>query len=112
KKKARFRAKYLHAHLLVDAVTAWAGERIQGVRASASALSQRLTSPKNHIGSEEVNIFKALCDTLELLHLMNVQVAQHAHSQIGQPPINSAAFLENSNTAKKMHALTEDVTLN
>ncbi|GLH40093.1 hypothetical protein [Pseudomonas moraviensis] len=87
-------------------------ERIQGVRASASAISQRLTSPKNHIGSEDVNIFRILCDTLELLQLMNLQLAKHAHSQIGQPPISAATFTENSITAKGLYTLIETITLN
>lgn len=87
-------------------------ERIQGLRASASAISQRFTSPKNHIGSEDVNIFRVLCDTLELLQFMNMQIAEHVHSQIGQPPLNAVAFVENSSAAKKMYAITAEVTLN
>lgn len=86
-------------------------ELIQGVRASASAISLRLTSPKHHIGSEEVNIFKVLCDTLELLQIMNTQIAQHVHSQISQPPMNAPVFVANSIAAKKMSLMIEEITL-
>ena len=60
-------------------------EKITGLRKSVAGMSQRLIAPKNHVGSEAVNIFQVLCDTLDLLQEMNTQIAVHVHPQIGQP---------------------------
>ncbi|MBC3957671.1 phage baseplate assembly protein V [Pseudomonas triticifolii] len=71
-------------------------ERIQGLRESISKESQRLQAPKNWVGSSNVNIFRALCDTLDLLQEMNAQIAAHVHPQVGQPPVNASAFTSNA----------------
>lgn len=67
-------------------------ERIQGMRESLSQVSQRLIAPKSHVGSESVNMFQILCDTLDLLQEMATQLAEHGHPQLGAPPGNAAAF--------------------
>jgi hypothetical protein len=67
-------------------------ERVQGMRESLSQVSQRLIAPKSHVGSESVNIFQILCDTLDLLQEMATQLAEHGHPQLGAPPGNAAAF--------------------
>ncbi|PHN24124.1 hypothetical protein AO393_17255 [Pseudomonas syringae pv. syringae] len=67
-------------------------ERIQGLRESITKESQRLQAPKNWVGSAEVNIFKIVCDLLELVHDMNTQIAAHTHGQTTAPN-NSLAFI-------------------
>ncbi|AHG43287.1 hypothetical protein N018_24860 [Pseudomonas syringae CC1557] len=66
-------------------------ERIEGLRQSLAEESQRFQAPKSWVGSENVNIFQILCDTLDLLQQMNTQIAGHVH---GSSPVpgNAAAF--------------------
>lgn len=54
-------------------------ERIEGLRKSVAAVSQRLVAPKSHIGSESVNIFQILGDLLKLVEHMNTEIAAHTH---------------------------------
>jgi len=86
-------------------------EKIQGLRKSVSQVSQRMVAPKNHIGSESVNIFQVLCDTLDLLQEMNTQIAAHVHPQIGQPPVNAAAFTADAAKAALLSAKLKAITL-
>ncbi|KWS20260.1 hypothetical protein AL064_20265 [Pseudomonas syringae pv. syringae] len=72
-------------------------ERIAGVRRSLSAAGQRLVAPKNHVGSEGVNIFRVLCDTLDLLQQMASELASHTH---GPSPIPTEAAAFNNSAAK------------
>ncbi len=77
-------------------------ERIEGLRKSVAGASQRLQAPKNWIGSEGVNLFQVVCDTLDLLQQMNTQLAAHTHVPGPTPsPTDAAAF-----TAKAAKALT------
>lgn len=66
-------------------------ERINGLRKSVAGVSQRMQAPKNWIGSERVNLFKVVCDTLDLLQEMNAQLAVHTHGPT-PPPINASVF--------------------
>lgn len=66
-------------------------EQIKGLRKSVASISQCLVAPKNHIGSETVNIFQVLCDTLDLIEQMATQIASHVHGS-SPVPTNSAAF--------------------
>ncbi|MFJ2464610.1 hypothetical protein [Pseudomonas sp. NPDC087615] len=76
-------------------------ERIEGLRKSVAGVSQRLQAPKNWIGSESVNLFRVVCDTLDLLQQMNAQLATHTHVPGPTPsPTDAAAF-----TAKAAQAL-------
>lgn len=77
-------------------------ERIQGLRKSVAAVSQRLVAPKTWIGSEGVNVLQVLCDLLDLVEKMNSDIAAHTHSP-NQPPNNAIAFALSSTTAK-LHA--------
>ena len=52
-------------------------ERIHGLRKSVTAVSQRLVSPKTWVGSEGVNVLQVLCDLLDLVQQMNIQIAAH-----------------------------------
>lgn len=54
-------------------------ERIEGLRESVAAVGQRLQAPKSWIGSESVNLFKMVCDVLDLMQEINSQLAQHVH---------------------------------
>jgi len=82
-------------------------ERIEGLRQSVAGMSQRLIAPKNHVGSENVNIFKVLCDTLDLIEVMAVQVAGHIHGT-GPAPTTAALFTAD---AEKAVALSTDLKL-
>ena len=66
-------------------------ERIEGMRASVVGVSQRLQAPKTWLGSESVNVLHVLCDLLDLVQEMNLQLAGHVH---GPTPIpnNSSSF--------------------
>ncbi|WP_294734773.1 hypothetical protein [uncultured Pseudomonas sp.] len=66
-------------------------ERIQGGRKSVAAVSQRLMAPKTWLGSESVNVLQVLCELLDLVQQMNVQLSEHTH---GPTPIpgNSGVF--------------------
>ena len=72
-------------------------EKIAGLRKSVAGQSQRLVAPKNHVGSEEVNIFRVLCDTLDLLEQMASQIASHVH---GSSPIPTTAGAFSADAAK------------
>ncbi|NVZ36970.1 hypothetical protein HX786_02710 [Pseudomonas sp. 21615526] len=76
-------------------------ERIQGLRQSVAAVSQRLVAPKTWLGSEGVNVLRVLCDLLDLVEQMNSQLASHTHGPT-PPPGNAAAFTANSGTAMQL----------
>ncbi len=65
-------------------------ERIQGLRKSVAAVSQRLVAPKTWLGSEEVNVLQVLFDLLDLVQQMNTQLASHTH---GPTPVPSNATI-------------------
>jgi hypothetical protein len=76
-------------------------EKIQGLRKSVAGVSQQLQAPKNWIGSNGVNLFKVVCDMLDLLQQMNTQLAAHTHIPGTTPsPADAAVF-----TAKAAQAL-------
>ena len=80
-------------------------ERIQGIRASVTSESQRLEAPKSWVGSGSVNIFKILCETLDLLSTMNREIAAHTHGPT-PVPTNAKIF-----TAKSVDAAAKESTL-
>ena len=86
-------------------------EKIKGVRKSVPDISQRLQAPKSWVGSGNVNIFKVLCDTLDLLQEMNTQIAAHMHSQVGQSPVNAAAFTADAAKAALLSAMLGSISL-
>lgn len=73
-------------------------ERIEGLRKSVAAVSQRLVAPKTWLGSEGLNVLQVLCDLLDLVQQMNSQLAGHTHGPTPVPG-NAAAFVANSATA-------------
>jgi len=72
-----------------------------------AGIGQRLQAPKSWIGSETVNLFKIVCDTLDLLKEMNTQLAAHTHVPGPMPsPADATVF-----TANAAHALSLAVDL-
>lgn len=84
-------------------------ERIQGLRESVAAVSQRLVAPRTWLGSEEVNVLQVLCDLLVLVQQMNVQLAVHTH---GTKPVpdNATEFFANSIQAIKLAGDLKEIT--
>ncbi|KAB0564313.1 hypothetical protein C9383_07170 [Pseudomonas palleroniana] len=85
-------------------------ERIQGLRRSVAEVSQRLVAPKTWLGSEGVNVLQVLCDLLDLVQRMNVQLAEHVHGPTPVPS-NSGAFTSSGVEVEKMAAKLKQVTL-
>ncbi|KAE9645642.1 hypothetical protein EJA70_09965 [Pseudomonas sp. PB103] len=68
-------------------------ERIEGLRESVAGVSQRMQAPKIWIGSEGVNLFNIMSETLDLLQEMNMQLAAHIHLPGSTPiPSDTSAF--------------------
>lgn len=87
-------------------------ERIQGLRKSVAGISQQMQAPKNWIGSEGINLFKVVCDTLDLLQQMNTQLAAHTHVPGPTPaPGDAAAFTAKAVKAEALAAKLKIVTL-
>ncbi|MFJ4496327.1 hypothetical protein [Pseudomonas atacamensis] len=84
-------------------------EHIKGIRRNISELSQSLIAPKNHIGSETVNIFSVLCDTLDLIDEMSIQIASHVHGS-SPTPANAAEFLVDSAQFKSLSIFLRTAT--
>ncbi|MEL7552123.1 hypothetical protein AAGV37_19790 [Pseudomonas protegens] len=76
-------------------------EQIQGLRKSVSGISQRLQAPKTWLGSESVNVLQVLCDLLDLVEQMNIQLASHTHG-FTSVPSNAAVFSQNGAIAKSL----------
>ncbi len=85
-------------------------ERIQGMRHSVAAVSQQMVAPKNHIGSESVNIFQVVCDVLDLVLQMNTELAAHTHGSTPVPD-NAPVFLGNTHTATELGIKLKKITL-
>lgn len=73
-------------------------ERIQGIRKIVVGVSQRIQAPKTWLGSEGVNVLQVLCDLLDLVQEMNVQLAGHVHGPT-PPPSNAASFNQGAATS-------------
>ncbi|MDY4299020.1 hypothetical protein SO486_03305 [Pseudomonas salmasensis] len=73
-------------------------ERIGGVRQSVTENSQRYESPKTWVGSSEVNVLQVLCDLLEIVEQMNIQLAVHTHGATPRPN-NALKLSENATNA-------------
>ena len=84
-------------------------ERIERLRRSMAGEGQRLVAPKNWIGSESVNLFQVVCDLLDLVEQMNVQLAGHVHAS-SPPPVNAVQFSTNAGAATRLLALIREIT--
>ncbi|CAH0322129.1 hypothetical protein SRABI130_05726 [Pseudomonas sp. Bi130] len=87
-------------------------EKIQGLRKSVAVISQQLQAPKNWIGSSGVNLFQVVCDMLDLLQQMNVQLAAHTHVPGPTPsPSDAAAFTAKAAQALVLSAKLKAITM-
>jgi hypothetical protein len=76
-------------------------ERIAGLRKSVAGASQRLQAPKNWIGSESVNLFQIVCELMDLVQEMNLQLASHTHLPGPAPsPTDASVFISRSSNIK------------
>lgn len=85
-------------------------ERILGARKSIVKGSQYLIASRNHIGSENVNIFKILCDTLDLIELLSNQLATHVHGASPKPS-TADEFIADAENATRLNKLLKSITL-
>ena len=85
-------------------------ERIEGLRKSISAVSQRLIAPKTWLGSEDTNVLQVLCDLLVLVQHMNTQLASHVHG-ISPNPNNAAAFTASERVSAQLGVKLKAITL-
>jgi len=87
-------------------------ERIEGLRKSVAGSSQQMQAPKNWIGSESVNLFKVVCEMLDLLQEMNTQLAAHTHLLGPTPsPADASAFAAKSAKALALATKLKPITL-
>ncbi|MBC3376674.1 hypothetical protein HU762_22285 [Pseudomonas sp. SWRI92] len=87
-------------------------ERIQGLHKRVAGVSQQLQAPKNWIGSGGVNLFQVVCDTLDLLQQMNMQLAAHIHSPGPAPsPTDAAEFTAKAGKALALATKLKPITL-
>ncbi|WP_421557894.1 hypothetical protein [Pseudomonas canadensis] len=86
-------------------------ERIQGLRKSVAAASQRFVAPKTWLGSEGVNVLQVLCDLLDLVQQMNTQLATHTHD-FGPMPSSTdvATFVRNAAQAQTVKLTLKEIT--
>lgn len=84
-------------------------ERIEGLRQSMAGISQRMQAPKSWIGSQDVNLFKVVCETLDLLHETNIQLAAHVHGPT-PPPGNASVFKAVAVSANQLGAKLKLIT--
>jgi len=85
-------------------------EQIQGLRRSVAKVSQRLQAPKTWLGSEGVNVLQVLCNLLNLVEQMNIQLASHTHGPTPVPS-NAAEFTADAAKAKSMSIEMKAITL-
>lgn len=85
-------------------------ERIQGLRQSVAAVSQRLVAPKTWLGSEGVNVLQVLCDLLDLVQKINIQLAVHTHGPTPVPS-SAAAFTAKADEAARLAKELKEITL-
>lgn len=84
-------------------------EKIKGLRESVAGVSQRLVAPKNHVGSEGVNIFRVLCDTLDLIEQLATELASHTHGP-SPVPTQAGAFTADSTRAALLSQSLKSIT--
>ena len=85
-------------------------ERIEGLRMSVAALSQRLVAPKTWLGSESVNVLRVFCDLLDLVQKMNAELATHTHGPM-LPPGNAAFFTQCSIVTSQFSSEMKPITV-
>ncbi|VVN93273.1 phage baseplate assembly protein V [Pseudomonas fluorescens] len=76
-------------------------ERIEGVRRSIAT--------QTWLGSESVNVLQVLCDLIDLVTEMNVQIASHIHGS-GPVPTTAANFTTNAGTGLQLTGQLKPIT--
>ncbi|HCE6363078.1 TPA: hypothetical protein NH958_002316 [Pseudomonas aeruginosa] len=84
-------------------------ERIQGMRRSVAAVAQHLQAPRTWLGSADVNVLKVLCELLDLIELLSLQIAAHTHAPASAPN-NSNEFHKNAEKASKLLEKLKPIT--
>ncbi|BAQ79813.1 hypothetical protein [Pseudomonas sp. St29] len=84
-------------------------EQIHGLRKSVAGISQRLQAPKTWLGSESVNVLQVLCELLDVVEKMNLQLATHVH---GTSPVpgNAGQFTANASKVLSLANKLKSVT--
>lgn len=77
-------------------------ERVLGKRRSVAT--------QTWIGSDGVNVLQVLCDLLDLVEQMNIQLASHTHGPT-PPPSNAPAFAGNAVKAQQLSGALKLITL-
>ncbi|RTX99344.1 hypothetical protein EJ576_13920 [Pseudomonas sp. C 49-2] len=85
-------------------------ERIEGLRKSVAAVSQRIVAPKTWLGSDGVNVLRVLCDVLNLLEEMNRQIAEHTHGPTPAPG-NAVNFTRSAAEMAALHQVMALITI-
>ena len=85
-------------------------EQIQGLRKSVAGVSQRLQAPKTWLGSENVNVLQVLCELLDLVEKMNIQLTSHTHGPT-PPPSNAEEFSADSMKAAELAKRLKSITI-
>ncbi|WP_456025040.1 hypothetical protein [Pseudomonas capeferrum] len=85
-------------------------EKIQGVRESFAATSQRFVAPKSWFGSEVLNVLQVLCDLIDLVDEMNIQLSGHTHAS-SPGPSNALSFTSSALKASSLSEKLKKITL-
>lgn len=85
-------------------------ERIHGLRKSVAVFNQQLIAPKTWLGSDAVNVLQVLCDLLDLVEQMNIQLAVHTHGPTPVPN-NAAAFTSKAVETHQLARQLEEIKL-
>lgn len=86
-------------------------ERIEGLRKSVTAISQRYQAPKTWLGSEGVNVLQVLLDLINLVQQMNTQLASHTHMPGPNPsPADAQAFTAKAAAAQALAGQLQPIT--
>ncbi|KRP93003.1 hypothetical protein TX25_15580 [Pseudomonas lactis] len=85
-------------------------EKIQGVRESFAATSQRFVAPKSWFGSEVLNVLQVLCDLIDLVDEMNIQLSGHTHAS-SPGPSNALSFTSSALKASSLSEKLKKITI-
>lgn len=79
-------------------------ERIEGIR--------RSIAPQTWLGSEGVNVLQVLCDLIDLVEQMNIQLAAHTHQPGPTPsPSDATAFTAKAGQALALAGKLKPITI-
>jgi len=85
-------------------------EQIQGLRRTIVSVSQRLQAPKTWLGSEGLNVLQVLCNLLDIVEQMNLELAGHAHGP-SPVPNNAPAFTSAAIVSRTLASSLKQITL-